>query len=413
MTPASPTRLRSSALRDFLENEAAGGYLLMVAAALALVVANSPLSDGYFAALKAHFGFSLGPVQLDESLLHWINDGLMAVFFLLVGLEIKREVLDGQLSRLSRVVLPGVAALGGVAVPAAIYLAINAGNTETRAGWAIPSATDIAFALGVLALLGSRVPSSLKIFLTAIAIIDDLAAIVIIAVFYTAQLNVGALVAAMGVLAVLIALNRIKVLRLWPYLLGGLLLWFFVLQSGIHATLAGVALAMVIPLRKTAGRVDDPKSPLHRLEHALHKPVAFLIIPLFGFANAGLSFAGLAPAAALDPVPLGVALGLFFGKQIGVFLTALLVVRLRWADMPKYASLGQLYGVSVLCGIGFTMSLFIGNLAFSNPLLIDETKIGVLVGSVASALVGVLVLRLSKPDVPSSELAPEQALLER
>lgn len=392
--------MRSSALRAFLENEAAGGYLLMVAAALALIVANSPLADSYFAALQAHFAFTFGPLHLDESLLHWINDGLMAVFFLLVGLEIKREVLDGQLSRLSRVVLPGVAALGGVAVPAVIYLAINAGNAETRAGWAIPTATDIAFALGVLALLGSRVPSSLKILLTAIAIIDDLAAIVIIAVFYTAQLNVGALMAAMAVLAVLIALNRFKTLSLWPYLIGGLVLWYLVLQSGIHATLAGVALAMVIPLRRAAGRVDNPKSPLHRLEHALHKPVAFLIIPVFGFANAGLSFAGLSPAAALDPVPLGVALGLFFGKQIGVFLTALLVIRLGWADMPKYASLGQLYGVSVLCGIGFTMSLFIGNLAFSNPLLIDETKIGVLVGSVASALLGILVLRISKPDVP-------------
>lgn len=239
MTPAPTARVRSSALREFLDNEATGGYLLMAAAALALVVANSPLADGYFAVLKAHLGFKLGPLHLDESLLHWINDGLMAVFFLLVGLEIKREVLDGQLSRLSRVVLPGVAALGGVAIPAAIYLALNAGNAETSAGWAIPSATDIAFALGVLALLGSRVPSSLKIFLTAIAIIDDLAAIVIIAIFYTAQLNVGALVAAMAILAVLIALNRFKVLRLWPYLIGGVVLWYFVLQSGIHATLAG------------------------------------------------------------------------------------------------------------------------------------------------------------------------------
>lgn len=400
MTPAPTARVRSSALREFLDNEAAGGYLLMAAAALALVVANSPLADGYFAALKAHLGFKLGPLHLDESLLHWINDGLMAVFFLLVGLEIKREVLDGQLSRLSRVVLPGVAALGGVAIPAAIYLALNAGNAETSAGWAIPSATDIAFALGVLALLGSRVPSSLKIFLTAIAIIDDLAAIVIIAIFYTAQLNVGALLAAMAVLAVLIVLNRFKVLRLWPYLIGGVVLWYFVLQSGIHATLAGVALAMVIPLRKAAGQVDHPKSPLHTLEHVLHKPVAFLIIPLFGFANAGLSFAGLSPAAALDPVPLGVALGLFFGKQIGVFLAALLVIRLGWADMPRYASLGQLYGVSVLCGIGFTMSLFIGNLAFGNPHLIDETKIGVLAGSLASALLGILVLRLTKPNIP-------------
>lgn len=391
---------RPSALRAFLSNEASGGYLLMIAAGLALIVANSPLADAYFAALNSHFGASFGPVHLEESLLHWINDGLMAVFFLLVGLEIKREVLDGQLARLSRVVLPGVAALGGVAVPAIIYLAFNAGHPDSRAGWAIPSATDIAFALGVLALLGSRVPTSLKIFLTAIAIIDDLAAIVIIALFYTAQLNVAALVAAGVVLAGLVALNRLKVLRLWPYLLGGILLWYFVLQSGIHATLAGVALALVIPLRRSLGAVDHPKSPLHRLEHSLHKPVAFFIIPVFGFANAGLSFAGLTPSALLDPVPLGVALGLFFGKQLGVFLTALLVITLKWADMPKYASLGQLYGVSVLCGIGFTMSLFIGNLAFKDAHLIDETKIGVLVGSLISALLGLLVLRLSKPDVP-------------
>lgn len=377
------------ALVHFLKNEAAGGYVLMIAAALALIVANSPLAPTYFKALDAHFGFALGPVRLDESVLHWINDGLMALFFLLVGLEIKREVLDGQLSRPADVVLPGAAALGGVALPALIYLAFNAKYPESIAGWAIPSATDIAFALGVLALLGSRVPTSLKVFLTAIAIMDDLAAIMIIAVFYTEQLHVAALAGAGAVLVSLIALNRLKVLSLWPYLLLGVVLWYFVLESGVHATLAGVALALTIPLR------PGDHSPLHTLEHALHKPVAFVVTPLFGFANAGLSFAGIGLAALLDPVPLGVALGLFVGKQIGVFGVSAALVKLGWARLPRGASMLQLYGVAVLCGIGFTMSLFIGALAFSDPLLIDETKIGVLAGSLASALFGMALLRFA------------------
>ena len=407
MTPSSPGTRPFSALRAFLHHEASGGYVLMVTAAMALIVANSPLADSYFAILKAEFGVAIGAFHLRESTLHWINDGLMAVFFLLVGLEIKREVMDGQLSRPSRVILPGVAALGGVVVPALIYLAFNAGLPASRDGWAIPSATDIAFALGVLALLGPRVPGSLKIFLTAIAIMDDLAAIVIIALFYTEQLHLAYLIAAGGVLAVLFALNRLKVMALWPYLLGGLVLWWLVLESGVHATLAGVALAMLIPLRKSPAAPDDTASPLHRLEHALHKPVAFLIVPLFGFANAGLSFAGISPAALLDPVPLGVALGLFVGKQLGVFLTAIAIVRLGWADMPRDATPTQLYGVAVLCGIGFTMSLFIGNLAFGDPLLIDETKIGVLAGSLASAVLGLIILRTCKPCAPAASLSDE------
>ena len=402
MTSTASRSRPLSALRAFLSHEAMGGYVLMVAAALALVIANSPLAEPYFAALKTEFGFAIGAFHLRETVLHWINDGLMAVFFLLVGLEIKREVLDGQLSKPSRVILPGVAALGGVIVPALIYLAFNAGSPASRDGWAIPSATDIAFALGVLALLGPRVPGSLKIFLTAIAIMDDLAAIVIIALFYTAQLHLAYLAGAGCVLIALFILNRLKVMALWPYLLGGLVLWWLVLESGVHATLAGVALAMLIPLRKSPAAPDHAESPLHRLEHSLHKPVAFLIVPLFGFANAGLSFAGVSPAALLDPVPLGVALGLFVGKQVGVFLTAVAIVRLGWADMPRDATATQLYGVSVLCGIGFTMSLFIGNLAFSDPLLIDETKIGVLVGSLVSALLGVIVLRFCKPCAPAA-----------
>ena len=368
--------------RDFITHEAAGGYVLMAAAALALVVANSPLAETYFHALHA----DLGPMSVH----HWINDGLMALFFLLVGLEIKREVLDGQLSRPADVILPGAAALGGVALPAVIYLAFNAGHPGGVAGWAIPSATDIAFALGVLALLGPRVPTSLKIFLTAIAIMDDLAAIVIIALFYTAQLHLLYLAGAGAVLLVLIALNRLKVLTLWPYLLLGAVLWFLVLKSGIHATLAGVALALTIPLR------PGDHSPLHRLEHALHKPVAFVVTPIFGFANAGLSFAGIGLAAMLDPVPLGVALGLFFGKQLGVFGVAFGLIKLGWARLPREASFGQLYGVALLCGIGFTMSLFIGALAFRDPHLVDETKIGVLAGSLASALAGMAILRVAK-----------------
>ncbi|PZR30916.1 Na+/H+ antiporter NhaA [Caulobacter segnis] len=376
-------RTTKTAFKDFISHEASGGYVLMAAAALALVVANSPLAESYFHVLHA----PIGPMGVQ----HWINDGLMALFFLLVGLEIKREVLDGQLSRLADVLLPGAAALGGVALPALIYLALNRTHVESIAGWAIPSATDIAFALGVLALVGSRVPTSLKVFLTAIAIMDDLAAIVIIALFYTAQLHLLYLAGAGLVLLVLIALNRLKVMALWAYLLLGAVLWFLVLKSGIHATLAGVALALTIPLR------GGDHSPLHRLEHALHKPVAFMVTPIFGFANAGLSFAGVGLAALLDPVPLGVALGLFVGKQLGVFGVAFSLIKLGWARLPRGASFGQLYGVAVLCGVGFTMSLFIGALAFKDPHLIVETKIGVLAGSLASALVGMAILRAAKP----------------
>ena len=408
MTHARPNR-PLSALRAFLAHEASGGYVLMVAAALALVVANSPLAGAYFGTLKLEFGGHLGPIHLRESVLHWINDGLMALFFLLVGLEIKREVLDGQLSRPSQIVLPAVAAFGGVVVPALIFLGFNAADSATRAGWAIPSATDIAFALGVLALLGSRAPTSLKIFLTAIAIIDDLAAIIIIALFYTAELHLIPLAAAGGLLLALLALNRFKVRALWPYLIVGVALWYCVLESGIHATLAGVALAMFIPLSRSPGRPDAHDSPLHRLEHALHKPVAFFVVPLFGFANAGLSFAGITMAAVIAPLPLGIALGLFLGKQLGVFFTALALIKLKLADMPRDADWKQLYGVSVLCGIGFTMSLFIGNLAFSDPLLIDETKIGVLLGSILSALVGMAILASSRPQTPEQQAPERQA----
>ena len=396
-----------SALQDFLRQVAAGGYVLMAAAGLALIVANTGLAESYFAVLETELGFTVGAFALHESVLHWINDGLMALFFLLVGLEIKREVLDGELSRPSRVVLPGLAALGGVVVPSLIYVAFNTADPATLRGWAIPAATDIAFALGVLALAGDRVPPSLKIFLTALAVLDDLAAILIIAIFYTEDLHLAAFGGAAAALALLIAFNRLRVRVLWPYLLVGLVLWWCVLESGVHATLAGVALAMTIPLDRTPARPDSrTSSPLHRLEHGLHRPVAFLVVPIFGFANAGLSFAGLTLGSFLDPVPLGIALGLFVGKQVGVFLTAMLIIRMGWADMPRNASVGQLYGVAVVCGIGFTMSLFVGNLAFASPELIAETKAGVFLGSLASAVLGLLLLRIFGPEEGPGQPSP-------
>jgi NhaA family Na+:H+ antiporter len=380
-----------SALRAFLNGEAAGGLVLMGVALLALAVANSPLAPGYFAILETYV--------LGLSILHWINDGLMAVFFLLVGLEIKREMLDGQLSTWARRALPGIAAIGGMLVPAAIYVAFNAGNPATLRGWAIPAATDIAFALGVLSLLGPRVPVSLKLFLTALAILDDLGAVAIIAVFYTADLTAGMIGLAALTLALLAGLNRFGVLRLWPYLLLGIALWYFVLRSGIHATIAGVALALAIPVRPSPGHPEAADSPLHRLEHGLQPWVAFCIVPIFGFANAGVSFAGLDAATLFGPVPLGIAFGLFLGKQLGVFAFAWATIRTGLADLPANATWAQLYGVALLCGIGFTMSLFIGLLAFpASPELADATKVGVLAGSLAAAIGGALLLRIAKPE---------------
>ena len=379
-----------SAIREFLQREAAGGLVLMGVAALALIVANSPLGPSYFATLNTYV--------LGLSVLHWINDGLMAVFFLLVGLEIKREILDGQLATWRRRALPGVAAIGGMVAPALVFLAFNHATPATVGGWAIPAATDIAFALGVLALLGSRVPASLKVLLTALAILDDLGAIVIIAVFYTANLSPLMLALAAVALAALIALNRCGVTRLWPYLLIGIALWAFVLQSGVHATLAGVALALTIPVRRSPGAPDDTASPLHTLEHAIQPWVAFLVVPVFGFANAGVSFAGMSAGAVFGPLPLGIALGLFLGKQAGVFGCAWAAIRLNLAARPTHATWTQLYGVAILCGIGFTMSLFIGLLAFpDSAALQDATKVGVLAGSVAAALVGAALLSRTRP----------------
>jgi len=377
--------VQPSAIRRFLESQSSAGLVLMGAAVLALMVANSPLGPNYKTILHAY----VGPLSVG----HWINDALMAVFFLFVGLDIKREMLDGQLSTWSRRILPGIAAAGGMMVPALVYLVFNRG--PTAAGWAITAATDIAFALGVIALRGNRVPASLRVFLAALAIIDDLGAVMIIAVFYTADLSIPDLAGAVVAIMILIGLNRFGVLRLMPYLLVGAILWVLVFRSGIHATLAGVVLAFTIPMQCTPGRPDnDLDSPLHKLEHALNLPVGFLVVPIFGLANAGVPVLTLPAEALVAPVTLGVALGLLIGKITGVFGFSMLAVRLGLADMPAHAGKRQLLGVALLCGIGFTMSIFITLLAFpGSQLLQAEAKLGVLAGSFLSGLLGYLLLR--------------------
>jgi len=380
--------MRSSAIRQFLDGQSSAGLMLMAAAAVALAVANSPLGSGYAALLRFH----LGPLSIE----HWINDGLMSVFFLLVGLEIKREMLDGQLSTWSRRLLPGIAAAGGMIAPALIYLSLNRGPTAS--GWAIPAATDIAFALGVISLLGERVPVSLRVFLAALAIIDDLGAVLIIALFYTSQISWIDLAGAVGAVFALVILNRLRVHALLPYLLIGLILWVMMLRSGVHATLAGVLMAFTIPVTPTPAHPDaNSDSPLHRLEHALHVPVGFLILPIFALANAAVPVVGLPLAALFSPVTLGVAAGLLCGKVIGVFGFATIAIRLGLADRPAQASRAQLFGVALLCGIGFTMSIFITLLAFPEiPLLQSEAKIGVLAGSLLSGVFGYGVLRSAR-----------------
>lgn len=380
----------SSAFQRFFASEAAGGVVLMLAAALALLVANSPLAAGYQHLLHLETGPTLSDKLGPMSAHLWINDGLMTLFFLLVGLEIKRELVDGRLSSWEQRRLPALPALMGMAIPAAIYLACTQGDPVLAKGWAISSATDIAFAVGALALLGRHAPPSLKLLLVAIAIIDDMGAVVIIAIFYTSSIDAAALAAAGVILAALFTLNRLRVVQLWPYLIGLALLWYATLLSGVHATIAGVAGAFLIPY---AGSTED-QSPLHRLEHALAPWVAFLIVPLFGFANAGVSFAGLSPQDAVAPLPLGIAAGLFVGKQLGVFGGALIAVKSGLAGKPAGASWLQIYAVAMLCGIGFTMSLFISGLAFPlHPGLVEEAKIGILFGSLVSAMIACLILR--------------------
>jgi NhaA family Na+:H+ antiporter len=371
-----------SALREFLNSEASGGLLLMGAAALAMVIANSPLAEAYFHVQHAY----VGPL----SVLHWINDALMAVFFLLVGLEIKREFVDGHLATWADRRLPIIAATAGMAVPALVYLAISGGDAALARGWAIPAATDIAFAIGVLALLGSRAPASLKLFLTTVAIVDDMGAVAIIAIGYTENIAGQWLLAALAIMAAMFVMNRAGLTRVWWYAAGFALLWFAVLQSGVHATVAGVLAAMFVPVRVTKAAPDAEDSTLHRMEHALHKPVAWIIVPLFGFTNAGVALGG---ANALGSLPMAVAMGLFLGKQIGIFGSVWLAVKLKFAVKPAKASWLQIYGVALLCGIGFTMSLFIGGLAFNDPALSDGVKVGVLGGSLLSALAGWGVLR--------------------
>lgn len=367
------------------------GLLLMAAAAAALMVANSPLATLYGALLEFPLTIGIGEFALSKTLLHWINDGLMAAFFFLVGLEIKREVVAGELSIGAKAALPLLAAAGGMAGPALIYAALNAGSPINLRGWAIPTATDIAFALGIMALLGSRIPVSLKVFLTALAVIDDLGAVLIIAIFYTADLSAVALGVAALCVIVLAVLNRGGVRRIEVYVLVGLVLWVAVLKSGVHATMAGVITALAIPASTDA----KGQSPLTTLEHKLHPSVTYLILPLFAFANAGVALADITRDVLFHPVTLGIVFGLFFGKQAGVLAVTYMSRALGWVQLPDGATTSQFYGVALLTGVGFTMSLFIGNLAFMAPENLAEVKIGVLVGSILSGIAGYVILRLS------------------
>nr|WP_232967527.1 MULTISPECIES: Na+/H+ antiporter NhaA [Pseudomonas] len=377
----------------FFQLEAASGLLLIAAAVLALIINNSPLSYLYSGLLDVPVAVQVGALNIAKPLLLWINDGLMALFFLLIGLEVKREVVNGHLSKPSQIVLPATAAIGGMVVPALIYWFINREDPAAVAGWAIPTATDIAFALGVLALLGKRVPVSLKLFLMTLAIIDDLGAIVVIALFYSGTLSSVSLLLAAACLVVLVAMNRLGVVKLGPYMVVGLILWVCVLKSGVHATLAGVALALCIPLRTR----NAETSPLLALEHALHPWVAYAILPLFAFANAGVSLAGMTVESFTHPVPMGIAVGLLLGKTAGVFGLTWAAVKLRLAALPAGASWGQLLGVAILCGIGFTMSLFVGSLAFvpGSSEYAGMDRMGILTGSFFAAVIGYAVTAMA------------------
>lgn len=380
-----------------MKQDSSSGILLIVAAAVAMMMENSGLKWIYDALLGTPVEIRIGALELAKPLLLWINDGLMAVFFLLIGLEVKREILEGELSRPDQIVLPAIGAVGGMAIPAAFYIWFNAGDEIAMNGWAIPAATDIAFALGVLALLGNRVPVSLRVFLMALAIFDDLGAIIIIALFYSADLSYLSLVIAGLAITTLILLNLFKVTSIAAYVLVGIVLWVAVLKSGVHATLAGVVLGFAIPLRDK-NRPDF--SPLRHVEHGLHAWVAFLIVPVFAFANAGVSLSGMTFDTLMHPVPLGIASGLFIGKQLGIVLLCGLVIKLGWARLPAGASWSGFYGVSVLCGIGFTMSLFITSLAFEHTGAGESVvadRLGILLGSFLSAIVGYLILRLFNP----------------
>ncbi|VAX24057.1 Na+/H+ antiporter NhaA type [hydrothermal vent metagenome] len=384
-------------ITKFFQTEAAGGVLLVSASILAVIFANSPLNPYYMLLIDTPVMIQVGALEISKPLLLWVNDGLMAVFFLLVGLELKRELLEGELSDKKKIIMPGLGAIGGMIVPAAIYTAFNGGDPVAGKGWAIPAATDIAFALGVLSLLGSRVPNSLKVFLTSLAVFDDIGAILIIAIFYTSKLSFLALAIAGLCICVLYFFNKRGVAEKSLYVTVGIIMWVAMLKSGVHATLAGVLLALFIPMKleKIQGA-----SPLKDLEDDLHSAVIFFILPVFAFCNAGINFSGLGSEQILHSVPLGIALGLFFGNQIGVFGLCWLGIKLKLAELPSDVSMLSLYGVSALCGIGFTMSFFIGSLAFEEAgvnLIVDE-RLGIILGSIASAALGYAVLRFSLKD---------------
>jgi NhaA family Na+:H+ antiporter len=390
----------STAVRDFMKLESAGGILLLAAAIIAMVVANSPLADLYSALLETTVAAQVGALSINKPLLLWVNDGLMAVFFFLVGLEIKREVMEGELSSFSQIVLPGVGALGGMLVPAAIYAWMNWSDPIALDGWAIPVATDIAFALALLSVFGSRVPTALKVFLLTTAIFDDLAAIIIIALFYSGDLSLSALFIGALALIVAITMNRMGVTRTSSYILLGVVLWIAVLKSGVHATLAGVLIAFCIPMRDEQG-----KSPLRELEHDLHGPVAFAILPIFAFANAGLPLAGMSIEDLTHPVTVGVVSGLLIGKPLGILVFVGLAVGLRFVQLPKNVNWIQLLGVAFACGIGFTMSLFIAGLAFEHGSgdYFSGDRLGILVGSILSALAAYALLHVSLPKSARSD----------
>jgi len=384
-------------LAKFLQSEAAGGILLMGAAALALVLANTPLSRYYDLIIATPVHIRVGPLEVAKPLLLWVNDGLMAGFFFLVGLELKRELLIGELSDKSKILLPALGALGGMLVPSLLYVAVNFHDPVAIRGWAIPAATDIAFALGILSLLGSRVPNTLKVLLTSLAIFDDIGAIVIIAIFYTDSISLLSIAVAGGCLCLLYFMNRRGIETISMYVFIGSIMWLALLKSGVHATLAGVLLAMFIPMRS---RQKPDQSPLEELEHDLHPAVAFFVLPIFAFCNSGISLSNVSVDFFVHGVPVGIALGLFFGKQIGIFAFVWLAIQMKISTMPKGMTWPSLYGMAALCGIGFTMSLFIGSLAFdqtASQLAFDE-RLGIIIGSLLSGIVGTLILKKTLPE---------------
>ena len=385
---------RESFLSNFFRLESAGGIILMFSALLALVFANSPLQSYYALLLDTPVEIRFGALQIAKPLLLWINDGLMAVFFFMVGLELKRELIEGELSDKRNIILPGVGAIGGMVVPALIYIYFNSDDATALQGWAIPAATDIAFALGILSLLGSRVHTSIKIFLTSLAIFDDIGAIIIIAVFYTAKISLLALIVAACCIIILTLLNRRNPESTSLYILAGAVMWVAMLKSGVHATLAGVILAMFIPMKS---KTNIHYSPLKSMERDLHSVVAFFVLPVFAFANAGISFTGVGAAQVFHNVPLGIALGLFIGKQVGIFGLCWVAIKLKLTSLPKGMSWASLYGTAILCGVGFTMSLFIGSLAFeeTNVNMLFDERLGIILGSLFSGLFGYIVLRIS------------------